>query len=175
MAREPEELELDGDITIVSTPLKYEKAEDLLPEMIGLGGLAFTHANSALDGLMASIGGGSLKKLDVARMATAFGPLMSALSDRLAVGKLKQLAPLILASTSIVYPDDKGAKVNRDLSKKEDRAHAFEEHPELYFIALGYAAKVTFAKYFPAIGPLVSKLKSLMMKDPSHPTEVTES
>lgn len=173
MSRDPETLELEGDITITSQPLKYEKSEDLLPDMIGIGGLAFSHVSTALDALL----GSSLKSLDVASLASAFGPLMTAVSERLRAGELKRLAPLILACTSIAYPDEGGKKINRDLSMKDDRCKAFEDHPELYFIALGFAAKVSFGKYFPAIGPLLQKLaaKLAMMKVPSHPTEDTQS
>lgn len=174
MAREPINLELEGEITIESTPLSYERSEDLLPDMIALGGLAITHAGDALDMVLRAIVGKSLKAVDVTAVTGAFGPLMSALSEKLGAGKLKQLSPLLLNGTVLVYPDAAGKKIRQELSSKTDRATAFEDHPELYFIALGFAAKVTFARYFPAIGPLVTKLKSLMMMVPSHQSETMD-
>jgi len=174
MSREPEELELEGNIKIVSQPLKYEKAEDLLPDMMAIGALVFQNASAALEAL----GTGSLRKLNVDSLTGALGGLLAGFAERLKAGELKRLAPLILNCTSVIYPDANGQLVNRDLSMKAGREAAFEEHPELYFITLGFAAKVTFAKYFPAIGPLAAKVKSLLksslMMVPSQQTKVTE-
>jgi hypothetical protein len=172
MSRDPEDLELDGDITISAQPLRFTQAEDLLPDMIGIGGIVVTQASSALDEMISAVSKSTLRKLDVNAVIGALGPLLTALAERLKAGELKRLAPLILNSTAVVFPDDNGVKMRLDLSKKSEREQAFEAHPELYFIAIGFAAKVTFSKYFPAIGPLATKLKSLMAKmmpAPSHP------
>lgn len=175
MSRDPEDLELDGGITISSQPLKFTQAEDLLPDMIGLGGIVVAQAHSALDEMIATaVSAPTLKKIDITAVVGSLGPLLTAMSGRLRAGELKRLAPLILHGTAIVYPDSKGDKIRLELSSKAQREQAFEDHPELYFIALGFAAKVTFGKYFPAIGPMIAKLKSLMTKMmpvPSHPDQ----
>ena len=79
-------------------------------------------------------------------------PALGGLAAKLGGGRLKRLAPQILAGTQVVFENDKGEKERAELGKSEDRSTLFESRPDLYFPCLWYAGKVTFGRFFPALG-----------------------
>ena len=158
MMRQPEKpIEMFG-LTVTCTRLKYEAAEDILPEVLGIfiGAL-----EKALQGIGALEGGlenlsmesfGSLKKADVSKWIHVLAPILSKMFAQLGHGELKRLAPLIMAETEVVMEVESGVKERHLLSSAKDRAKVFEAHPEAYIPILIYAGKVTFARYFPVAG-----------------------
>lgn len=143
MGREPVTLELEGCF-VTSKPLKYEKAEDLLPEIGQLIAGVFEHGAKSI-GMVPE---GSIKSLDVVALASLLGPVLTTVADKLGAGTLKRLAPLLLAETEVIL-EVAGSKERLELSKPGDRAKVFDEHPEHYFAILFFAGKVTFARFFP--------------------------
>lgn len=97
--------------------------------------LAYETAEDLLPEVMAILGGGNN---------------LSNFAAQLGGGKLKRLAPQILATTSVVM-SIAGEKLKFDLVKKEDRATVFEARPDIYFKVLTHAAKVTFGPFFPGV------------------------
>jgi hypothetical protein len=145
VSREPQTLELEG-LTVSSQPLPFEKAEDILPEIGQLIAMVMERAAGALANLPAAV---TLKSMDVVTLARLLGPVLASVADKLGGGTLKRLAPLVLASTTVVYTDATGAKAAAAMMKASDRADVFNEHPEAYFPILFFAGKVTFYRFFP--------------------------
>jgi hypothetical protein len=54
-------------------------------------------------------------------------------------------------------PDIKARNANFELGKDKDRAAVFDEHPEAFVPIVLFAGRVTFARFFPDIGRLVSE------------------
>jgi hypothetical protein len=139
VARKSETLELDGDVKVTSEALAWEPAEDILPDVAEI-------ISTVVSSIAPKIASGEISGTDdVLTLLPALGALVSTLGN----GKLKALAPKILAGTSVVMPDDQGLRVKYDLIKKDDRAACFEARPDLYFRILFFAGKVTFARFFP--------------------------
>lgn len=145
MARTPETVEF-GDVQLTSRPLPYQKAEDILPDVLHVVSTVIqTGMAAGVLGRLAEI----KEKVDVKQLLPLLAPVMKTLSEELGDGKLKRLAPLVLASTTVEMTDlGKGERVKLELSNSKDRAVVFDEHPELYLVALFFAGKVTFARFF---------------------------
>jgi hypothetical protein len=150
VARRVEEHDLPN-ARLTCQALPFEKAEDLLPEVMEILATAF----EAIPPSVAA----RLKELNrddpgaILELLPAFGGLASKLGG----GRLRRLAPQILAGTSIVLTDDRGEKERLELGKAEDRSTCFDARPELYIPALWYAGKVTFGRFFPALGKRAPK------------------
>lgn len=148
MGRRTEDLEVkDADgvayATVTSQALAFEPTEDLLPDVLQLVGGAF-------DRVAGMVQAG---KIEGSEDVMALLPMLGGFISQLQGGKLKALAPKILADTYVVMSlVPGGEKMRFDLCKKEDRAQVFEARPELYFPALFHAGRVTFGRFFPAIG-----------------------
>ncbi len=151
MSRTPQDLELDG-VLVTCTPLGYEAAEDLLPDVARIVAHVIERAGGALDKLGGVGSLTSLRKADVLQLVPIIGPLLGGLADQLGGGTLKRLAPLLLAGTVAVFDDTEGKKQRNELAKKADRIEFFNAHPEAYFPVLFFAGKVTFARFFPGSG-----------------------
>lgn len=148
MARRTEDYEAkdaDGSVyaVVTSEQLAYEPTEDLLPEVMIL-------MSSAFDRVAGMVAAGKINGTeDVMALLPALGGFISQLQG----GKLKQLAPRLLASTTVTMAlTPGGEKLRFDLCKKDERASVFESRPELYFPTLYHAGRVTFGRFFPAIG-----------------------
>ena len=158
MSIQPEKpVEMFG-LTVTCTRLKYEAAEDILPEV---GGIFVAAIEQALNGVGALDGGlenldikelRDLKKIDVAKWIPILAPILSKMFKQLGRGELKRLAPLILAGTEVIMEVEPGIKERHLMSSAKDRAKVFEAYPEAYIPMLLYAGKVTFARYFPVAG-----------------------
>lgn len=141
MARRTEKLEIgEGDslIEINSEALGFEPSEDLLPDIARIVGSTLNALTPMLESGKVSMGD------DVMRLAPALGALAAELDG----GRLKALAPRVLAGTSVLMKIGGGERLKYDLVKKTDRAMVFDAHPELYFISLWHAGKVTFGPFF---------------------------
>lgn len=142
IGRQPQE-ETFGDLKVTSTPLPFPRAQELLPEIAELLGLA----GRELVGLAGKAGG--LSKLgaqDIGKLA----PVLHSMATWLGGGRLERLAPRILAATTVVMKLPNGEKEVKDLLKEADRNFVFDEHPDQFLPILFFAGKVTFARFFPA-------------------------
>jgi hypothetical protein len=150
MARATREPQIDEaeDATITTSPLPYERAEDLLPDIAQLISSVIDRAGAAM---MAEIG----DEPNVNDAIMAMLPTFGALATQLGGGKLKALAPLLLASTSVVLRVE-GVATKYDLVKKDERAACFDERPDLYFRILWHAGRTTFGRFFP-VGSLLTR------------------
>lgn len=135
-------MELEG-VKIISEALPFESAEDLLPEVVQIVGAAF----EAIGPAMAS---GALKSDDDAYKLL---PLLPGLAARLGNGRLRALAPKILAGTQVLMDDDED-QAKYDLVSKQDRTDCFDARPDLYLACLFHAGRVTFGPFFSARGLL---------------------
>ena len=136
--RYTEKLDAEG-AAITSEALPFEEAEDLLPEVADVVG-------TALEFLGPKIASGEIQMtMDAMKLA----PVLSLLAKKLGSGRLKALAPRIMAGTQVLL-DDNGEKDKCDLVTKTDRARCFDARPDLYLPILFHAGKVTFARFFPA-------------------------
>lgn len=131
----------DGAIRVTTEQLCYEDSEDLLPEVMDIVSGAFEHFAALVQNGEVKVTADDIMKLS---------PILGTLAKKIGGGRLRQLAPRILKTTSIVMPDPAGGKQKLDLVKKEDRAICFETRPDIYFSVLWFAGKVTFGRFFPA-------------------------
>jgi hypothetical protein len=150
VGRKVEELEVEG-AKIFSQPLEYEDAEDLLPEVIGIVGGVF-------DAIGPALASGAIKADDEVDIVKIL-PLVGGLASQLSGGRLKRLAPKILACTYVIAKDGRGEESKWDLVTKEHRAECFDLHPSLYFAALWHAGRVTFGPFLRVTGLLGKKGK----------------
>lgn len=156
MARKTETLDFDnGEIRVTTEQLPYEDAEDLLPDVMDIVGGAFEHFSKLVQDGEVKVTADDVMKLS---------PILVTLAKKIGGGRLRQLAPRLLKTTSIVMVVD-GDKQKLDLVKKEDRATCFEARPDLYFPVLWFAGKTTFGRFFPA-----SVRGALKKKDQPTPT-----
>lgn len=144
MARKPETVEF-GDVAITTTPLAYPKAEDIMPDVL----LVVSHVirQVATTDILQQLKDIKAKQ-DIVKLLPVLAPIMQTLGERLGSGKLKELVPLILASTTVKLPDAEGKTEKRELGNLKDRSYFFDEHPELYWFTLFFAGKVTFSRFF---------------------------
>lgn len=148
-----------GDLLVTSQMLPYESAEDILPDILQI-------VTRAVDRVRAELGPngmaliGNLDKIkteeDLKTILQLMLPAFQSVADNLGNGTLKRLAPLILATTTVVMSDETGSKSKLELVKKADRATVFEAFPNAYFPILFFAGKVTFARFFSVAG-LIAK------------------
>lgn len=145
MARRIEEIDVRvpdlEDARIVSQALPFERAEDLLPEIVEILGGAF-------DRLMPLIAAGRVRGDDD---IMAVLPLLPVLAAKLGQGRLASLAARLLVNTSVILSAS-GEKTKYDLVDAKQRAAAFDERPDLYLRSLAAAVKVTYARFFPGFG-----------------------
>jgi hypothetical protein len=147
MPAKVEPLDLEN-ARIESSPLLFEKAEDLLPDIAQIISRGMDQVSPEIAKLAQS---GAISKDDPATMLLLL-PAVSGVLQQLGGGKLRALAPRVLASTSITLTGESGEKVKYDLVSKDDRAACFDARPDIYFPALWHAGKVTFGRFFPALG-----------------------
>lgn len=156
MVRKSERHEL-GDVAVTCRQLPYQKAEDILPDVLKV--VATMIQAGISEGVLAKLKDIKARE-DVVKLLPVLVPLMRTLGDQLGDGKLKQLAPLVLASTTVemVHPE-KGERETFELHKSADRAAVFDEHPDLYLVTLFLAGRVTFSRFF-SVRDLLARLKS---------------
>jgi hypothetical protein len=142
-----QELELNN-AKIETMPLPYERAEDLLPDIAQIIAKAFDQVSPEI---AAMVQGGEFVK-DDPRAIMALLPAISGILQQLGGGKLKSLAPRVLATTTIYLTNETGEKEKYDMVSKDDRARCFDARPDVYFPALFFAGKVTFGRFFPGAG-----------------------
>lgn len=152
----------DGAIRVTTEQLCYEDAEDLLPEVMDIIGGAFEHFAALVTDGEVNVTADDIVKLT---------PILGTLAKKIGGGRLRQLAPRILKTTSVLMPDPAGGKQNLHLVKKEDRAIVFETRPDIYFPILWFAGKVTFGRFFPASVRGALKKK----KEPQQPSPAESS
>jgi len=142
MAKEPKTTKIDG-LEVTSTPLPFERAEPMLPDVGQFLALMIAQMSSAFAGVdLKSL---SLGQLDVSRLA----PVLSAVSMHLGDGKLSKLAPKLLSTTTVVFVDPiSGERELKDLSKAKDRELVFDEHPAAYLPTVFFAGRTTYERYF---------------------------
>ncbi len=144
-----------GDLAVTSQALPYEKAEDILPDVLRI-------VTSAIDKVRTELGPNGVTLIaniekvkteeDLRTMLQILMPAITSIADSIGNGVLKRLAPLIMAGTTVVIADETGKKENVSLVKTADRAQVFEAHPEAYFPILFFAGKVTFSRFFSVAG-----------------------
>lgn len=140
---------------VISEALPYEQAEDLLPEVVSIVGAAFSEIGPAIASGQISGEDDIIKLL----------PLLPSLAARLGSGRLRQLAPRILAGTQVLV---EGADAEKyDLVNKSDRADCFDARPQLYLACLLHAGRVTFGPFFSARGLLPRKPAPQSSETPS--------
>jgi hypothetical protein len=138
-ARFTDTMEL-GDVKVTSEALGFEASEDLLPEVMTLVSAVFERVAPAF-------AAGEISGMDdIVKLLPALG----AIAMQLGGGRLKALAPKILAGTSITMPGADGTKEKYDLVKKDERTACFDARPDVYFQVLFFAGRVTFGRFFPA-------------------------
>lgn len=139
--RKIETLDLDdGKTQVTIEQLPYEDAEDLLPEVAQIISAVTERFGAAL------LSGQVKAEDDILKLL----PMLGGLANQLGDGKLRRLVPRLLKTTVVITTDDTGDKVKHELVKKEDRAALFEDRPDLYFVLLWHAGRVTFGRFFPA-------------------------
>lgn len=136
MSREPVDAEMGG-LTVTSRPLTFERAQPLIPKVAQVIAIGIERLGAVF-----------LKGLKSNEDAIKLAPVFRELAEHLD-GKLEVLAPQILFSTTVVMENIKGEKQVYELGKQKDRSEVFDEHPEIYFQALIFAGRVTFARFFP--------------------------
>lgn len=147
MAAKVETMEL-RDAKVESSPLPYEKAEDLLPDVAHIISKAFDQVSPEV---AAMVQDGDFNK-DDPRVLLVLLPAVSGILQQLGGGKLRALAPRILATTQVYLKNEAGEIEKHDMVSKDDRARCFDARPDVYFPALYHAGKVTFARFFPGAG-----------------------
>ena len=150
------DLEVDGrPVEVISEALPYEQAEDLLPEVVQIVGAAFSEVAPAIASGQVSGEDDIIKLL----------PLLPGLAARLGSGRLRQLAPRVLAGTQVLVKGDDVEKY--DLVNKAERADCFDARPQLYLACLLHAGRVTFGPFFSARGLLPRKPAPQSSETPS--------
>ena len=152
MATKIEKLELEN-AEVHTSPLPYEKAEDLLPDVAEIVARGFDQVSPELAQLVHTDG---LTKEDP-RMMLILLPAISGILRQLGGGKLKTLVPRLLLTTQVHLKNEAGETEKFELISKDDRAKCFDARPDIYFQTLWHAGKVTFARFFPAIGQRAEK------------------
>lgn len=137
MGREPITDTVVG-LSVTSSPLPFPKAQELIPDIMKILGLLGAS-------VMPLVKGGLKTTDDVMKL----GPVIAALGNYLADGKLEWLAPKILASTVVIADGEK-----YELLKDQERNNFFNEHPEAFIPMLVFAGRITFARFFPERGLL---------------------
>lgn len=153
--RRSEDLKIGDDIVVTSQALGYDKAEDILPEVSQIVARTFDRVRETLgeNGLLILTNLEAVKtEADILTLLGLLSPAMVTISGQLGNGVLKRLVPLILAGTTVVLPDETGAKKRLELVKLSDRAEMFDAHPETYWRIVFFAGRVTFARFFPVRG-----------------------
>ncbi len=145
MGRPSEELKLaDGKVVVTSDKLPYEKAEDILPDIMMLVARVTDRIKVILPRLM------SLEKdEDIIAVLPLLTPAVVSVAEQMGGGTLKRLVPFILETTTVVMKDERGVPERLELMKAADRAKLFDEYPETYFRILYFAGRVTFGRFFP--------------------------
>lgn len=147
-----------GDCTIQSRPLPYTRAEDLQPDIYGLvvkvvKRLVDTLGIDRVQKLAAAAMDENASGEQIAAIVVSILPALDTLFDSLRGGELKRMAPLILFSTAVVFPNiETGAKQREELALVAGREAVFDVHPELYWVCLFHAGRVSFARFFPGKG-----------------------
>lgn len=144
------ELKIDG-LVVKTFPLGFEEAEDLLPDVTRV----VAHVMDA--GAKQVLGGDLdleeiLKTENVVALLPILGPILKVAAAQLGDGTLKRIAPLVMATTTVIMKDEKGSPEIKDLCKAKDRSDVFDEHPEAYFAILFHAGRVTFGPFFSVKG-----------------------
>jgi hypothetical protein len=125
-------------VKVTSKPLPFEQSEDLIPDVLEIVGT-----------VLSKLGTGSISQLfeiDTSRL----GEMLVGAAATLGHGRLKRIAPLLLATTSVALPDLTGAIERKELGKSADRLAVFNERPDLYFPILLFAGRVNFTRFFPS-------------------------
>ena len=100
-----ETLELE-DAEVQTAPLPYEKAEDLMPDIGEIVSRGFDQVSPELARLIQS---GEIKlDKDDPKMLLVLLPAIGGVLRQLGGGKLKAIAPRILATTSVVVKTESG-------------------------------------------------------------------
>lgn len=148
MGREPQTETIEG-LEVTSTPLTFECAEPLLPDVGQFLALLLRELPSAL----ASVDLGNLDKLDLKTIdVSKIAPVLHAVTSYFGEGKLSKMAPKILAGTTVLFPDPfTGEKEVKDLAKAKDRAAVFDEYPSAYLPIVFFAGRSTFLRFFPGL------------------------
>lgn len=146
----PTELAIDG-LVVKTWPLKFEEAEDILPDVTEI----VAHVMDA--GAKQLVAGNLdvaelLKTENLVVLLPLLGPILKVAAAQLGQGKLKRLAPLVLATTTVVMKGENGEALTYDMCKTKDRGDVFDEHPEAYFAILFHAGRVTFGPFFSVKG-----------------------
>ena len=159
-----------GDCTIESRPLPFTRAEDIQADVYGL----LVKVVKRLVEEMGIVGVQKIAALataddvtgdQLASIIVAILPALDTLFDNLRGGELKRLAPLLLFSTTVVYPDpENGKKTREELALVVGREKVFDAMPSLYWVSLFHAGRVTFARFFPGSG-LAGLLKKTSAAD----------
>lgn len=149
MSRKIEETDVHsaelGDAHIITQALPFEKAEDLLPEVVEIFGGLF-------DRVLPLIASGGLAADDDVMRLLPLLPAIPALAGRLGGGRLSGLAARVLIGTTVITAPPGGEKAKYDLTNRDERLACFEARPDLYLRCILLAIKVTFARFFPGIG-----------------------
>lgn len=143
-----------GDVEVSSRPLPYEKAEDIQADILQI----VTRTTAALT---QSLGAQGLAKLiasgkeDILKLLPQLLPTLTSVADQFAaprdgVSTLKRLAPLVMATTTVIAVNEEGQKDRFELGKAGERAHFFDLYPQTYYPVLFHAGRVTFQRFFPA-------------------------
>lgn len=146
---EETEVKTEGlpDARISAQALPIEDAEDLLPEVLELVGIAGQHAL----GLLAS---GTVRGTDD---VIALLPALPEITAKLGGGRLRSLHKRACRTTSVTLSDERGEKTKYDLVNDKERAECLDARPDLYLRILLAALKVTYARFFPGLARLGGK------------------
>jgi hypothetical protein len=132
------------DARIIAQALPIEEAEDLLPEVAELAGVAGTHVLGML----------STGRVRGADDVVALLPALPELSAKLSGGRLRQLHKRACRGVSVILTDDRGEKTKYDMQVDKERGECLDARPDLYLRILLAALKVTFARFFPGLARL---------------------
>ncbi len=135
MGREPVNEEILG-LRVTSQPLPFARAQELLPDALEFVALVGR-------GLGPVLTSGVKGTDDVIKLL----PLMEPGILRQIMAALTKHAAAILHTTTVVMGGER-----LELMNEKSRNAVFDEHPQAFVPLVVFAGKVTFARFFPAVG-----------------------
>lgn len=132
------------NVRITAQALPIEDAEDLLPEVLELVGIAGQHT-------LGLIAGGSVRGTDD---VIALLPALPEITAKLGGGRLRSLHKRACRTTSVIIENERGEKTKYDLCVDKERSECLDARPDLYLRILLAALKVTYARFFPGLARL---------------------
>ena len=139
MGRQPVSDEILG-LKVTSHPLPFERAQPLIPDI-----------GEFLLRIVTELGAAAAAGIKGTDQAIKLVEKLNPPSVKALLETINKHAKTILSTTNVELHGE-----IRDLGKDKDRTAVFDEHPDAFVPIVIFAGRVTFQRFFPDIGRLVS-------------------